>query len=244
MIHFEKPPDPARLRGALGRAAPEDPPLHDPRLLSRRDLLQRSGMLAAAALLTPAFLGERGWDRPALAAHGPDLETDTFNGLAAFIVPGGDPYSVHQGVTSATPGGVEACTGLFMGPTLDLVGLAPPPFPGFGALVAFILNNVALAVHPAPAGPFDSPFANLSFAEKVTVFAVIEGGLAGPELAPLPESLTVFTAFISYSEAGVLIPEDCTLDGVPVGWALTGYDGVADGRDAFKGYYQNRRSAR
>jgi hypothetical protein len=123
------------------------------------------------------------------------------------------------------------------------VELAPPPFPGFGSLVAFILNQMAQAVNPAVVGPFDAPFANLAFPEKVTVFAILESGLAGLELVPLAGVLPIFVAFVAYSEAGLLNPDHCTLDGVPVGWVISGYDGVADGRNAFLGYYQNRRRA-
>jgi hypothetical protein len=223
---------------------------HKPDAMSRRELLARSGMTAAAVALanSPALLGKLGRDTAAYA-DGPDNVTDTFNGLAAFIVPGPDPYSVQQGVTDAQPGGVAACTGLFMGPTLDLAGLAPPPFPGLGSFVAFILNNVAQGLYsqlhgtPEPSGPFSSPFANLSFGDKVACFAAMESGAIDPALVPLAGALPIFTAFIAYSEAGVLIPSLCTLDGVPVGWAISGYEGVRDGRDEFRGYFEGRRKA-
>jgi hypothetical protein len=58
----------------------------------------------------------------------------------------------------------------------------------------------------------------------------MESGQAGPELVPLGGILPMLTGFIAYSEAGLLVPEFCTLNGVPVGWANSGYDGVADGR--------------
>jgi hypothetical protein len=37
-----------------------------------------------------------------------ELASDTFAGLVSFSVPGNDPYSQAQGVTSPTPGGVDA----------------------------------------------------------------------------------------------------------------------------------------
>jgi hypothetical protein len=210
--------------------------------LSRRHFLRSSGLLAAAAGLMQSQWVGRLLVPEARAAHGPDQVTDTFNGLAAFIVPGADPYSAHQGVTDTQPGGVEACVGPFLGGTLDLLNLAPPPFPGFGALVAFILNNVAQAVNPAATRPFDSHFANLSFGEKAAVFAVMESGQAGPELVPLGGVLPMLTGLIAYSEVGLLVPDFCTLNGTPVGWAISGYQGVADGRDDFQGYFEGRTS--
>src|SRR5262249_27515427 len=127
--------------------------------------------------------------------------------------------------------------------TFNLVSLAPPPFSGFADLIAFVLNNVALAVNPAPAGPFGSSFANLSLAEKVTVFGAMESGAAGAELVPLAGLLPVFVAFTVYSEAGVFDPARRVLVARPVGWTLSSYEGSADGRDAFQGYFQNRRQA-
>jgi hypothetical protein len=53
----------------------------------------------------------------------------------------------------------------------------------------------------------------------------------------------VLGGFIAYSEAGLLAPDVCTLSGVPVGWAISGYQGVADGRDDFHGYFEGRQSA-
>src|SRR5262249_14461738 len=70
-------------------------PQADPTQASRRGFFRRSGLLAAAAALTPEFFVRKGW---ALAPPGPpDLTTDTINGLVAFIVPGPDDYSTHQG---------------------------------------------------------------------------------------------------------------------------------------------------
>src|SRR3954466_4512134 len=79
--------------------------------LTRRTLLERGGMLGAAAALAqlPAYLGARGWLDDALA-QSPDVVTDTFNGLAAFILPGSDAYSGAQGETAKGPGGVDSGT--------------------------------------------------------------------------------------------------------------------------------------
>lgn len=79
--------------------------------LSRRQFLSRVGVLGAAAgLLGPAALR---W--PAAQAQVRDaaavlheLARDTWNGLAAFVIPGSDEYSVAQGVTADGPGAIDA----------------------------------------------------------------------------------------------------------------------------------------
>jgi hypothetical protein len=215
-------------------------PGEDSRRLSRRAFLGRSGLLAAAAALTPEFLARHAW---AQAPPGPpDLTTDTINGLVAFIVPGPDDYSLHQGVSTPEPGGIAANAAAALIFTFDLVELAPPPFQAFSDLIGFVLNNVALANNPGSGvGPFQSPFANLTFAEKVTVFGALESGAVDPALVPLAGLLPVFVAFTVYSEAGVFDPAAHAPVARPVGWTISGYEGVADGRDEFKGYFQNRR---
>jgi hypothetical protein len=116
---------------------------------------------------------------------------------------------------------------------------AVPFRPNFSVELAGILNGVAQKVNPSASKPFSAPFANLSFPEKVAVFQVLEGGSV-PELrpfVPLAGVLPQFVAFLVYSEAGVFDPDT----GRPLGWDLSHYEGVADGRDEFKGYYQDRR---
>jgi hypothetical protein len=53
-------------------------------------------------------------------AQTPDLTRDTLNGVAAFFVPGRDPYSLQQGESALEPGGLEAGAGegLFKGSIL------------------------------------------------------------------------------------------------------------------------------
>lgn len=207
--------------------------------LSRRTFLKYSGLTAAVAALTPEFIGRQGWVEAAVLP--PELVADTINGLVAFIVPGPDAYSTHQLVSTEEPGGIDANTTPPLIYGLNQAGLAPPPFESLSELVAFILNNVALAVNPAPIGPFGSPFANLVFAEKVSAFFVMESGLAGAELVPLAGVLPVLTAFTAYSEAGVFNPFTRELVDTPVGWTISNYGGVSDGHDDLKGYFQNRK---
>ena len=102
--------------------------------------------------------------------------------------------------------------------------------------VAGALDQFAGQVNPSAQGLFASPFANLSFTEKGRVFRAIEGN---PQTRPLVGVLAL-VAFLTYSEAPVLDPRTRTLRARPLGWTLSGYKGVADGRADFKGYYQDR----
>jgi hypothetical protein len=92
-------------------------------------------------------------------------------------------------------------------------------------------------------GPFTSPFANLSYAEKVTVFSILESGGAGADVPPLVNALLVYAGLMTYSEAGVLDPSTGMLVAPPVGWSISSYGGVSDGHADFQGYYRNRRAA-
>ena len=231
-----------RISELVGRVTQErESPEGHARLLSRRSFLRHAGLAAAAMALlqAPEVLSGRGWIQPVYAAK-PDLVHDTFNGLLAFVVPGSDRYSGQQGVTTEEPGGVDAGITDVLIASMDQ---AAPFVPNFSVQVAGILNNVAQAVNPSASGRFSAPFANLSFPEKVKVFAFLEGGVI-PELrpfAPLVGVLPQFVAFLVYSEAGVFDPKKRTLTGTPLGWTLSKYEGVADGRDEFEGYYQDRR---
>ena len=55
-------------------------------------------------------------------------------------------------------------------------------------------------------------------------------------------ALLEFSAFGAYSEFGVFDPATRRLTGRPVGWQIASYqpNGVVDGWDDFKGYYQGR----
>jgi hypothetical protein len=86
--------------------------------IRRRDLLIRTGLLGAVAAVGGL------WPSRTASAEVPEalepllervvqpaldlLTRDTYAGLAVFGVPGPDRYSAAQGLTSPTPGGVEA----------------------------------------------------------------------------------------------------------------------------------------
>jgi hypothetical protein len=208
--------------------------------LTRRGCLRHTGLVLAATALLHAPDGLRdGWIRNARASTG-GLVEQTLSGLIAFIVPGADPYSVWQGVHTTEPGGLEAAGVAPLISALD----AAAPIPAFSTIVAGILNFVAQdpAVHPGITGPFLSSFANLSFREKGLVFSILEMREDWKDLRGLAGVLPGVVAFLAYSEVGVFDPSTRTLTGRPVGWTLSNYEGVANGRDAFEGYFQGRRS--
>jgi hypothetical protein len=175
------------------------------------------------------------------AAAAPDVVTETMNGLAAFIVPGPDEYSVVQGESTPEPGGVDAHAGEALVAGLNFAQASQPEL---AALVATLLNSVAVNVDPTAAfGRFASPFANLLFTQKAIVFSILEGAPQFEQLRGLVGVLPGLVAFLAYSEVGVFNPATRSLVAQPVGWQLSSYDGVADGRDELVGYFENRRKA-
>jgi hypothetical protein len=205
---------------------------------SRRSFLWSMALAGAgAALVHSGGIAGRAWVQAGHAAT-PDLVHDTFNGLLAFVVPGPDSFSVAQGVSTPEPGGVEAGATDVLIATLDET---TPFLPNFSATVAAVLNGLAQAVNPAAGGPFLSPFARLSFAQKAAVFQIMD---ATDTLKPLAAVLPAFVAFFVYSEAGVFDPRTRSLTGQPIGWRLSSYQGVAEGRDEFLGYFKIHRDGR
>jgi hypothetical protein len=202
---------------------------------SRRNFV-RTGLFtgAALALVNSPWAGLL---MKTTEAAAPDLLRDTFNGLLAFIVPGPDVYSQAQAVTSPTPGGVDANVLEALIGTLDL---SVPFIPEFSATVAAILNNIALLVNSSTLPRFASPLANLKYPEKVTVLEIMD---STDELKSLSGVLPLFVAALCYSDAGTFDPATRSLTGVPVGWIISSYTGVSDGRDEFRGYFENKRNA-
>jgi hypothetical protein len=289
-----------------------------PSKLSRRDFLIRTGVLGA--FLT--IVGQGGIGALRAMAQTPDdlepvlaqikavleeLSRDTFGGLAAFVVPGDDPYSVAQGVTAQGPGAVGAKMVEFLLASADdfvpfpdrntsAIGVAlseglgslPPEIAGvpftvtdqldeamrmfaendqtvpLSLVFALAMNQLAVATNPASlGGTFMSPFANLSWDDKLVAWEMFEQ--ANPDLVamidgalPEPQSESVsgvvrfaagalleFAAFGTYTEFSTFDPATRALTGRPVGWALSGYQpgGPVRGWDEFKGYYQGRTKA-
>jgi hypothetical protein len=225
--------------------------------ISRREFVNRAALTAAAAVLAaelPGLLQRKGWLEAALAQSA-DLTHDTLNGLVAFVVPGRDEYSLAQGEKSDQPGAIEAGTTDALIELLDaFVPLGPSgtSLPSSGG-VATYLNQTALAVNPAASnGGFASPFSRLSFEDKIEVFRRLEedtttvqgSAQQAGELRFVAGILVGAVGFLAYGEHGVLDPKTRELKGTPVGWQISNYDGIAEGRAELKGYWQGRRKVR
>jgi hypothetical protein len=189
---------------------------------------------------------------PAVAATPDDAVTQALKALAAYVLPGDDPYSVQQRLTRPGPGAVAAGTDRMLRTTYDKalgIGVAPSlQVRAPGALgVALLLGVVARSrfLVESLAGPFAHGFANLSHGRKAQVLAGIDldPALEGSPIGYAFGTLVTLTAFGAYSEAGVLDPVTRRLTGRPVGWDLARYEGVSDGRPEFRGYWKGRTSA-
>jgi hypothetical protein len=213
--------------------------------ISRRDLLQRGAALAAGAAMLehlPRALRIHGWLEEAQAAA-PNVVLQTMNGLVAFVVPGRDRYSRAQGTKTKTPGGIEAGAPSALIRTLDR--FLPSALP-LSATAATILNELAANVDPSSrGGPFGSAFANLSVAKKAKVFQAaesLEGESSGP-IRFLVGNLPDLVAFLAFSESGAYSARRKRLLRRPVGWRLSRYGGIADGRNELRGYWEGRKAA-
>jgi hypothetical protein len=207
---------------------------------SRRRFITRAIAAIGGIAAVPPLLDRLGILDRVLAAT-PGLTQDTINGLVAFMIPGPDAYSVAQGVSDATPGGIDAgATDAYIHAlNLDFLFL-----PTLADVVAGLLNEVALGVSPSSAsGTFESPFANLSFEEKATVFAVLDGDPSFDPLRNLISIIPGLLVFIAFSEAPVWDRPTRTLTGTPWGWTLAGFGGPKEGHPELRGYFKNRRKA-
>ncbi|MEV7094877.1 hypothetical protein AB0M80_18770 [Amycolatopsis sp. NPDC051045] len=208
--------------------------------------IRRRAVLGGAAAIPVLLALGRPFPARAAVLPLPPVD-DALNGLVAFLVPGRDRFSVRQGRTSSTDGGVAAGAG----PALRYVYDQAIPYPIVGrpfdlnlpgaAAVAAILNLVAIEVDPAAAfGEFAASFANLSFPGKVEVFRRLEEpGLAdGTPVRFILDTLPTLAAFVSYSEAPVFDRATNRLTAIPLGWELSAYQGIGEGWNEFRGYYR------
>ena len=215
------------------------------RALSRGELFRRgAALLAGAAVLEqlPGALRMQGWLEDAYAS-GPNIVEQTMNGLVAFILPGRDRYSRAQGTKARRPGGIEAGATPALIRTLDR--FLPGPLP-LSSTAATILNEFAKQVEPSSqSGKFASAFANLSATNKARVFQTVERlpTESAGSIQFLVGNLPDLVGFLAYSEAGVWDAKRRRLRRRPVGWRLTRYTRVSNGRKEFKGYWQGRKAA-
>lgn len=125
--------------------------------LNRRQLVMRTGLLGAIALVAPDLLmpGKAqamhsagvAWTTDHLSRALTALRDDTMFGLIAFAVPGDDPWSVAQGVTTTTRGGIGTRADLYVASGLDL--LVPFPVAFMRQLldaVGYYLGQTPLAI--------------------------------------------------------------------------------------------------
>jgi hypothetical protein len=173
--------------------------------------------------------------------------------------------AVTTGLVSNLPGlpGIPVIPGL--AEELDLALdqlLAHQSTVPLSLLIALLLNFVATLTNPTSlVGEFVSPFSQLSFAEKTSVFGMLEGeasdiaGMIDQSLSqPVKRSISgliefvsgallEFAAFGSYSEFGVFDSATRTLVATPVGWTISRYLATApdtrpvEGWDELKGYF-------
>ena len=276
--------------------------------MNRRQFLARVGVLGAAMGLwsTGAWRSVRGAPPPGSEVLG-ELARDTMNGLGAFVVPGPDEYSVAQGVTSPTPGAVDAKIADFLISSADNFvpfpdhyirpvvaamktgsegsGFPPEMFSvpleisrqldeAFEALFAndntvplslvfaMQMNFLATRVNPAAAnGSFLSPFARLTYEEKVAAWdlfetpdpalvAMIDGALPEPQTETVSGmlrfaagALVEFAGFGTYTEWSTWDADARDVKGTPVGWHISNYVPSRAGWDDFKGYWKGRKAA-
>lgn len=222
------------------------------RELSRRELLQRAAYLTAATYalsLTPA---EKALALLDAASEVNPLVRETYLGLAAYVFPGNDPYSVKQGVTADGPGGVDSrAMPAFLDALDKYIPASALTHEGLplGPAAASVLNGFALQVDPgSAAGPFPAPFANLALESKSEVFRQLEAeavfSSAIPEINFLAGVIITFAAEMFYSEAGHFDWRTRKFEGEPVGWKLSGYGGPSNGHAELRGYYQGVRAFR
>ena len=192
--------------------------------------------MGAAALLVrlPDLARLEGWLDDAYAATSPAVR-QAFEGLVAYVVPGPDRYSRQQGQRSRTPGGVAAGGADVLIGTLDQFIVSRPPF---SVTVAAFLDGLA----PQRRGPFRSRFANLTFRQKRAVLDAMVGS-SEEAIRFLGGNLPGLAAFACYSEGNAFDRRRRGLRRRPVGWRISSYDGMAEGRAELEGYFRGRRRA-
>ena len=237
------------------------------RLAAELNILARNTMAGVAAFCVPGNdLYSIGQGMTTLAAPGGvSAKADAFlvymfdnylplPGASQLATGLGDPF---RGVTLKAADGTQLNLGATVTEVLASLDSVP-----LSLLLSLLLNALALTVRPGSAvGLLPSPFARLSWRDKARVFELLEA--AGNDTAamvsqkldqPLTRTLIGYIQLIglgllafggqgAYNEWSALDPVRRTLRSQPVGWRIARYDGVSDGWDEFKGYYQNRREA-
>jgi hypothetical protein len=127
---------------------------------TRRQFLLRGGLLGATVVVagTSLRLAPARAVEPLVPGHAlkalQRLAKDTISGLVVFAVPGGDVYSRAQGVTSATPGALDARAEQLVLDALD--NFLPFPAQLISPLAAALATGTSDTVLPLAMSPLTS----------------------------------------------------------------------------------------
>ena len=166
---------------------------------TRREFLLRGGLLGAAVVVagTSLRLLPAAAIEPLVPGHAGKalqrLARDTISGLVVFAVPGSDAYSRAQGVTSLTPGALDARAEQLVLDALDNF----LPFPGqlIRPLAAALATGTSDALLPAGMAPLVSGLeeAAARFDEALGIV------LANDEAVPLSVLVSLLLNFVATS---------------------------------------------
>jgi hypothetical protein len=169
--------------------------------LDRRTFLARLGLLGAVAgggILLPqpasAAVAGAGTD-PTVPADtlGPVLDLltqDTFSGLAAFVIPGRDPYSTAQGTPRREPGAIAAGTPAFLIDTFD--NLIPLP----QQMAQGIARGMASELSRTPV-PLPPELSALPSGTVQTLHSAVHAVLATAQTIPLSQLIALMLNMIA-----------------------------------------------
>lgn len=166
---------------------------------SRRQFLLRGGLLGAAMTVagTGLFLPSARAIEPLLPGHARTvlqlLAKDTISGLVAFALPGSDAYSRAQGVTSPTPGALDARAEQLVLDALD--NFLPFPARLISPLAAALATATSDALPPASISPLTTRLEEAA-AKLDDALAIV---LENDETVPLSALVSILLNFVATS---------------------------------------------
>ena len=166
---------------------------------TRRQFLLRGGLLGAAVVVagTSLRLPPARAIEPLVPGHArkvlQQLARDTISGLVVFAVPGSDAYSRAQGVTSPTPGALDARAEQLVLDALD--NFLPFPAQLTSPLAAALATGTSDALLPAAMSPLTSVLEEsaVRFDEALGIV------LANDEAVPLSALVSLLLNFVATS---------------------------------------------
>lgn len=169
------------------------------RIRTRRQFLLRGGLLGAAVVVAGASLRLplAGAIEPHLPGHArralQRLAHDTICGLVVFAVPGSDAYSRAQGVTSSTPGALDARAEQLVLDALD--NFLPFPAQLISPLAAALATGTSDALLPPVMSPLTSGLEEAA-ARFDDALGIV---LANDEAGPLSALVSLVLNFVATS---------------------------------------------